>query len=96
VSGLLVFTLIFVAVVGLIIAADIHDERIHQRWYDDPRQVWNQWKRPSPSPQQPDGHDHDPLECPPDGGCGGCGNWPEHCVCPPDGHDHTRESEDRR
>lgn len=26
---------------------------------------------------------HDPLSCPPDGGCGGCGNWPEHCVCPP-------------
>lgn len=26
-------------------------------------------------------NEHDPLEGVPDGGCPGCGNWPEHCVC---------------
>lgn len=25
----------------------------------------------------------DPLACPPDGGCSGCGNWPKYCVCRP-------------
>lgn len=33
------------------------------------------------SPEYVLAYGRDPLDCPPDGGCGGCGNWPEHCVC---------------